>query len=134
MSTMASLIELLEHTRLDAEQQSLLHTMRSSSAALLRIIDDTLDFSKIEAGMLVLETVPVSVAAEVGAIESLMQPAAATKGITLTCRSDPSDPPVLLGDPVRIRQVLLNLVGNAIKFTSEGGVDLLASVSRRTGR
>jgi PAS domain S-box-containing protein len=133
MSAVTSLIDLLDHTELDADQRSLLQTMRRSSDSLLRIIDDTLDFSKIEAGMLELEAVPINLADEVRAIASLMEPAAATKGISLRCATEPPEPATVVGDPVRIRQILLNLVGNAIKFTTVGGVMLEAEVPRSEG-
>ena len=127
MSAVSSLIDLLGTTDLDDDQRELVATMKSSSVALLRIIDDTLDFSKIEAGMLELESVPFSIADELRGLASLFDPSATMKGITLEWRVDPAVPASLLGDPVRVRQILLNLVGNALKFTDHGGVDVDAA-------
>jgi signal transduction histidine kinase len=90
----------------------------------------SLDFSKAEAGCLQLEQVDVSLHDELAYCTAMFQPRAAEKGIALTCVIDPEVPVRIIGDPLRLRQVLLNLVGNAVKFTESGGVRLHAKASR----
>jgi signal transduction histidine kinase len=101
--------------------------MRASAQALLRIIDDVLDFSKIEAGRLELETTAFSLSGLIeGAIDTL-RPQAVAKGLTLDTAIEPGSDGALLGDPTRVRQILFNLVGNAVKFTEAGGVRVLVA-------
>ena len=97
-------------------------SIRSSGRHLLSIINDILDFSQIEAGRLVLESIDFSVAATLEQVRSLLTPQATERGLELTMSIDQHSPPVVRGDPTRLRQVLLNLVGNALKFTSTGWV------------
>ncbi|HET6203169.1 MAG TPA: PAS domain S-box protein [Planctomycetota bacterium] len=122
-------VELLEGTRLDPTQREYLATLRGSAEGLLRILNDILDFSKIEAGKLDLETVdfdPLELLEEVG---ELLAPRAEGKGLDLLVASSPPGPCRLRGDPARLRQVLLNLAGNAVKFTERGEVSLRAEVA-----
>ena len=108
------------------EQRDYLRTVQSSSHSLLAIIDDILDFSKIEEGKLVLESVAFDPATLLGEVVRMLAPGAHAKGIELVCDLAPGLPAKVSGDPGRLRQVILNLVGNAIKFTGRGEVVLRA--------
>ncbi len=124
MNGVLGMLELLERSRLDGEQSGTVSTIRESATALLRIIDDILDFSKIEARMLVLEAVPASLAAILEGVAETLAPSAWRKNLELLTFVDPALPPALIGDPLRLRQILFNLGGNAIKFTEHGRVVL----------
>ncbi len=119
--------DLLASTSIDDEQRDLLNTITLSAKALLEIINDLLDFSKIEAGRMVLETLPFVPATLVEEVVSMMGPTAQSKGLTLRSELDWSLPQRVAGDPLRLRQILLNLVGNAIKFTASGEVVVRAT-------
>src|SRR5215831_9949204 len=124
MNGVLGMIDVLEHTALTAEQREALGTVRFSASALLRIIDDILDFSKIEAGRLDLERIELSTVELIeGAAETLAPPASA-KGLKLSAFVAPGAPERVLGDPLRLQQILFNLLGNAIKFTETGAVRL----------
>ncbi|MBP2307886.1 response regulator [Azospirillum melinis] len=128
MNGVLGMLGLLERTELDDHQRDTVGTMRESANALLRIIDDILDFSKIEAGKMDLERVALSVPALVEGVAETLAPAAGAKGLALLTYVDPAIPQALLGDPVRLRQILFNLAGNAIKFTEAGRVVLRAEL------
>jgi CheY-like chemotaxis protein/anti-sigma regulatory factor (Ser/Thr protein kinase) len=113
---------LLLDTTLTAEQREYAETVRSSGSALLGILNEILDLSKIEAGRMELEHIDFSVAAAVEEATELLAERAHTKRLELASRVDPKIPPTLRGDPGRFRQVLINLLGNAIKFTERGEV------------
>ncbi|WP_372398368.1 DUF3369 domain-containing protein [Azospirillum sp. HJ39] len=130
MNGIQGMLELLEHTSLTGDQRELVGVVRDSAGALLTIINDILDFSKIEAGRLDLERVPVSLAAVVEGVADTLAPAARDKGLSLVTYVDPDLPAAVLGDPVRIRQVLVNLVGNAVKFTQSGSVTVRVGLAR----
>jgi PAS domain S-box-containing protein len=133
MNGVLGFANLLLTTSLTQEQADFVSTIRGSGESLLALINDILDFSKIEAGKLQLETIPYDlpqVAEEVGA---LMSAKAHEKQIELAVRCDSQVPRDWQGDPVRVRQVLLNLVGNAIKFTSLGHVLVSVAPSDRVG-
>jgi PAS domain S-box-containing protein len=117
---------LLLKTPLDGRQREYVSTLKSSAENLLTIINDILDFSKIEAGKLAIEQVAFSPADLVKGVAALFQARALEKNLRLTLSLPDNPPPALLGDPTRIRQILLNLVDNAIKFTHRGEVELLA--------
>ena len=114
--------ELALDTQLNQEQRSYLLLVKSSSEALLSVINDILDFSKVEAGKLELETIEFSLPGCVGEIMKTMAIRAHQKGLELAYDIGAEVPPQLTGDPGRLRQVLTNLVGNAIKFTDKGQV------------
>ena len=116
-------LELLRGTPVDDEQGELLRVATASADALLEIISDVLDVAKIESGKLELEFVPLSPAREARAIARAFAPAAHAKGLSLEVR-DSLGEDARLGDPARLRQVLRNLVGNAIKFTAAGGIEV----------
>jgi PAS domain S-box-containing protein len=120
---------LLLQTDLDVTQRDYAETVCSSAEALLTVIDDILDFSKIEAGKMDVESVPFELRSVVEESAVLLGARAQQKGLELTCRIDPTIPETLEGDPGRLRQVLLNLLGNAVKFTSEGEVNLSARLA-----
>ena len=103
--------------------------MRDSAQALLRIIDDVLDFSKIEAGRLELEAAPFSLSGLIDGVLSTFQAQAAGKGLMLTGSVEPGSDDTLIGDPTRVRQILFNLLGNALKFTERGRVTVRASTA-----
>ena len=117
---------LLLKTPLDGRQREYVSTLKSSAESLLTIINDILDFSKIEAGKLSIEEVAFSPVALAQGVAALFQARALEKNLRLTLTLPDQAPAALLGDPTRIRQILLNLVDNAIKFTHSGEVELRA--------
>ena len=132
MNGIIGMSELLRGSRLDREQQDYADTIRRSAEGLLGLINDILDFSKVEAGKLQLERIAFSPAALLNDITSLLHPQADRKGIGLHTHIEGALPAALLGDPGRLRQILLNLVGNAVKFTAEGAVDIHIRVEQTT--
>ncbi len=117
MNGIIGMIDLLRETRLDADQKQMMRTVRDSAFSLLQIINDILDFSKIEAGKLELEAIPVSVRDVMEVVGETLLPNAAKKNLELVTFIDPEIPSRVLGDHVRLRQILFNLAGNSIKFT-----------------
>ncbi|WP_080241316.1 ATP-binding protein [Spirosoma rigui] len=113
---------LLETTPLSKEQQEFVRYIHTAGKNLLTIVNDILDVAKIEAGMVTLETTPFSIRPLVDSIRTMLMPAANDKSLQLSVTIDPTLPPVLLGDPTRLTQILLNLLSNAIKFTQQGAV------------
>ncbi|WP_274423638.1 response regulator [Chelativorans sp. YIM 93263] len=122
MNGIMGMATLLADTRLSDEQRTYVGAISTSASALLALIEDLLDYSKIEAGRLELELQAVSVRELVENIVELMAARAFTKNIGLGCHIAPDVPETITTDPGRLRQIMLNLVGNAIKFTDEGGV------------
>lgn len=114
--------ELMSTADLNEEQREQLDMVQQSANALLHLLNDILDFSKIEASRLELDSVDFSVSESVGSAAKLLALRAAERGLELACRVDPKVPDRLVGDPARLRQILVNLAGNAIKFTHEGEV------------
>jgi signal transduction histidine kinase/HPt (histidine-containing phosphotransfer) domain-containing protein len=129
MNAVIGMTELALETALTPEQRDYLELVRSSGESLMKIINDILDFSKIEAGRLEVETIPFSLRANLSESMRALGFEASRKGLALTHGVAPDVPDALIGDPVRLRQIVFNLVGNAIKFTDRGEVDL--QVSRR---
>ncbi|MBL4693380.1 MAG: response regulator [Magnetovibrio sp.] len=119
MNGVIGMIDLLRQTKMDAEQSRMTRTVRDSAFSLLCIINDILDVSKIEAGQMELESIPVSIRDAVESVAETLQPNAAAKKIKFNIFIDPDIPDLVTGDPGRIRQVLFNLCGNAIKFTDQ---------------
>jgi signal transduction histidine kinase len=124
MTGILGVSELLAKTGLEDKAREYVTIIQSSAQSLLGIVDDILDFSKIEAGHLRLEEVDFSVQDLAQAVLELLQPRATAKGIGLDLRCAPDLPEVLRGDPLRLRQVLLNLIANAVKFTEQGAVEV----------
>ncbi|MEQ8934440.1 MAG: ATP-binding protein, partial [Amphiplicatus sp.] len=120
---------LLLDTDLSANQRAYAEAVRESGAALLALINDILDYSKLDAGRLDLEAAPFDPYALVQNVTELLSPKAASKGIEIASFVHPSTPRRLVGDEVRLRQVLINLVGNGVKFTDAGGVSIEASMT-----
>ena len=118
MNGVIGMLELLNHSNLDDDQRNMLLTMKDSGDSLLRIINDILDFSKIEAGKLDLETSNLSLPELLHGVAQALGPNAAEKGIRLISHVDSEAAIGLVGDSTRIRQIMFNLVGNAIKFSS----------------
>src|SRR6185369_764741 len=122
LNAIAGVGHLLAATGLDAKQQELVDVLRTSSESLLSLVNDILDFSKIEAGKVALEERSVDLRRQAGEIAGSFRAKARERGLGLEVRIDERVPPNLLGDPVKIGQILTNLVGNAVKFTAAGEV------------
>jgi hypothetical protein len=120
-------LSLLQDTSMSQEQAALINTTLSSGATLMTLINDMLDFSKMEAGKLTLETTGFDLHEMVTSTTELMQSNAKIKNLNLTVSIDPTLPRYVLGDPTRMRQILLNLITNAIKFTSIGSITVTAT-------
>ncbi|MEC5397702.1 PAS domain S-box protein [Uliginosibacterium sp. H1] len=124
MNAIIGMTELTLDTRLDDQQREYLQLVRDSADSLLTIINDILDFSKIEAGRMELEQVPFSLRDCVNGTLRMLTRSAQDKNLELESRIDADLPARLIGDPHRLRQVLLNLLSNALKFTEAGGVSV----------
>ena len=131
MNAVIGLSQLALRTSLDAKQRDYLTKIRSSAAALLGIINDILDFSRVEAGRMNLERVGFNLGSVLDTVAGLTAIRADEKGLKLLFRVEPEVPLLLTGDPMRLGQVLLNLVGNAVKFTERGEVVLTARLVER---
>ncbi|MBW8905966.1 MAG: response regulator [Betaproteobacteria bacterium] len=128
MNAIIGMLELLSCSKLTADQREMLSAARQSSRSLLGLIDDVLDFSKIEVGKLEIHPEPCSVGRLMDAVNATFKHVASAKGLLLTQAIDATLGPAHLLDPSRLRQVLINLVGNAIKFTHQGSVVIEAKV------
>jgi PAS domain S-box-containing protein len=129
MNGVLGMMEILEHQGLDKEQLKSVGTMRDSAQALLRIIDDLLDFSKIEAGRLELEDTAFSLSGLITGALDTFRPQASAKGLLLEAYIAAGSNDALVGDPTRVRQILFNLLSNALKFTNKGGVEVRAATT-----
>jgi two-component system sensor histidine kinase/response regulator len=130
MNGVLGFTHLLLDTPLSGEQRQNVTTIRQSGEALLQIINDILDFSKIESGRLSVDNIPFDVREAAEEVTDLLTPSAESKGLTLTCNVDKSLPPAVMGDLGRVRQILLNLVGNAVKFTPRGHVSISVTLRK----
>jgi len=126
MNGVLGMLDLLSRTQLTPEQKRMVATTRESGLSLLTILNDILDFSKVEAGKLDLERLPISIHDVIDSVGETLGQTAAKKGTLLQTLVAPTVPESMLGDPVRLRQILFNLVGNAIKFTEVGRVTIMA--------
>ncbi len=133
MNAVIGLAHLLAGTPLDAVQSDYLNKLRGASHTLLALINDVLDLSKIEAGKLLIEHAPFNLLTALDQLQLLVGSQAAAKGLSVRAECEPGMPELLLGDALRLGQVLLNLTGNAVKFTEQGSVTVqvtrLASAS-----
>ncbi len=133
MTGLLGMIELLSRTALDEEQGGFVDVMRDSAETLLALLNDILDYSKLEAGKIQLEEIPFSPRAVLDDVVRLFQISATSKGLALSGTVDDSVPEWLRGDPLRLKQILSNLVSNGLKFTNEGAVTVSLSATRRDG-
>ncbi len=133
MNGIIGMSDLLGSTPLTTEQDEYLGIVKSSATSLLHLLNDILDFSKIEAGRLDLESIEFDLRDTVGRTVRTLSQRASEKDLELNCRIAPDAPRALIGDPGRLRQILVNLVGNAIKFTSRGEVLVDVVELTRTG-
>ncbi len=132
MNGVLGMLDLMKDTPLTKTQNDFLNTAYSSADSLLSIINDILDFSKIEAGKMTIEAVDISVRDVVEDVCTLLAGTAREKGLELSCYTDVDLPATLKGDSVRLRQVLTNLIGNAIKFTIKGEVSVKVNLIKRS--
>ncbi len=131
MNGVLGMTALLRNTNLDAKQQKFVCTIRRSGKLLLKLINDILDFSKIEAGKLELEAIGFSVSALVEEVMELFHEQARHKGLTLSQWVAPEVPEMLKGDPGRLRQILMNLLSNGLKFTESGRISLKVTAMQK---
>jgi two-component system sensor histidine kinase RpfC len=132
LNAIIGMADLLRDTPLSREQADMLQTLRSSSRVMLGLIEDVLDFSKIEAGKVVLEKTGFDLHALVNSTCRIVAAQAAMKGVEFVVSIMPEVPPAVRGDPHHLRQVLINLAGNAVKFTEAGSVTVHVSVQAET--
>ena len=128
MNGVLGMLDVLHTTPLDGEQREMMADIGNSARTLLAIIDDILDLSKIEAGKLNLERIPLPIRETLEGVVDLLGQRAREKRLELAWRVDPELPERCLGDPVRLRQILVNLMGNAVKFTNTGSVTLTVAL------
>ncbi|HEY5972804.1 MAG TPA: two-component regulator propeller domain-containing protein, partial [Pseudoxanthomonas sp.] len=129
MTGVMGMSELLLATPLDEKQRGYAHAIQKAGSHLLRLVNDALDIARIEAGKLELQQQDFDLRALVEEAVALMAPVAGQRGLRFTDNIDAATPAAIQGDPLRVRQILLNLLGNAIKFTEKGGVSLRVSPS-----
>ncbi|MCG6874146.1 MAG: response regulator [Betaproteobacteria bacterium] len=127
LNAIIGMTELLRDTQLGGEQSEMVRTIGASSRAMLGLVDDVLDFSKIEAGKLTVAKEDFDLYALVNGATLVLRPQAERKGLSFVVSIMPDVPPYVRGDPIHLRQVLINLLGNAVKFTDKGGVTLHVS-------
>jgi two-component system sensor histidine kinase RpfC len=132
LNAIIGMSDLLRDTSLSSEQADMLQTLRSSSRAMLSLVDDVLDFSKIEAGKVAIERGNFDLHALVNSTCRIVAPQATGKGLDFVVSIMPQVPPAVRGDPHYLRQVLINLIGNAVKFTERGSVTVHVSAQGET--
>jgi len=130
MNGVIGFTEMLLETGLNDEQRDYVMTIHRSGEALLNLVNDILDFSKIEAGKLTLESIDFSMEVLANDVCDIVAPRAESKSIEILCEINDGVPPLINGDPGRFRQVLINLMGNAVKFTEQGEIKLTVSVKK----
>ncbi|MFK7776310.1 MAG: tetratricopeptide repeat protein [Saprospiraceae bacterium] len=125
MHAISGMVKILERNEHPPSQDVFLHAMKTSSDNLVVILNDVLDLSKIEAGKLDIESIPTSPAAVIENVTQILKYKAEEKGLQLNYQIDEEVPDLIMGDPTRLNQILINLAGNAIKFTEKGNVNIL---------
>ena len=130
MNAIIGFSELLSETPLAEEQLDYTRTIAQSATSLLTLINDILDLAKIEAGKLELEQLPFDLAEVIGNVAAMFKIPAREKGVVVACKIDGRIPKRIMGDSNRLRQVLINLTGNAMKFTEQGGIDIQVAYER----
>ncbi len=130
MNGVLGMLDVVLKTPLTEQQEDYIDVARSSAQSLLRVLNDVLDFSKLEAGAVEIENTPYSPSHLIDQVAALLRPRAEEKGLQLTVDTGLDIPEMLVGDSVRLRQVLVNLIGNAIKFTDRGRVEVSAGVGK----
>ncbi|GFO54173.1 hypothetical protein GMSM_11800 [Geomonas sp. Red276] len=133
MNGIVGMTDLLQETELSSEQQTYLRSMKISAENLMEIINDILDFSKIEAGRIDLDEAPFMLRSMLGQTLRSVSARASQKGLEVAFYADPEVPDALVGDSLRLRQVLINLVGNAVKFAERGIIKILVEVEENRG-
>ncbi|WP_370177761.1 PAS domain S-box protein [Alteriqipengyuania sp.] len=126
MNGVIGFTDLLEQSALESDQRNYVRMIAESGRTMMQLLNDILDRSKIDAGLMQVTSEPMDLPHKLHSISRLMAPLAQRKGVELTTRIDPALPRMILGDRLRVRQVLQNLVGNAVKFTSEGRIEVAA--------
>ena len=129
MNGVIGMIDLMEHTKLSTQQSQYLNIIRESAFALLSVINDVLDLTRLQTGRFEIRPEPVQIADLIGSVTDLMQAPMRQKGLGLNVSVDGAVPVEVMLDPIRIRQVLTNIVGNAVKFTDQGSISVKASVA-----
>lgn len=124
MNGFMGMIQLMQMTDLTEEQKHFMETAKRSGEGLLTVVNDILDYSKIEAGKMQLVMKPISITNLLEDVKALFLPACTLKGLTLNCKWEESIPPGCMGDEFRLKQILSNLVGNAVKFTEQGEISI----------
>ena len=133
LNAIIGMSDLLRDTQLSREQADMLQTLRSSSRVMLGLVEDVLDFSKIEAGKVAIEKADFDLHALVNSTSRILAAQAAAKGVEFVVSIMPEVPPAVRGDPHYLRQILINLAGNAVKFTERGSVTVHVSAQAETG-
>jgi signal transduction histidine kinase/DNA-binding NarL/FixJ family response regulator len=131
LSAILGFTDLLKKTELDPVQKDYLEAISSSGSSLLSIINDILDISKLDAGKFAIEAVPFSIPGLIHSIQVMFASKAMEKGLEFSVTVDPSINYSVVGDPMRLTQILMNLVGNAIKFTQNGGIYVSCTVNKK---
>jgi two-component system, sensor histidine kinase len=131
MNGILGMLQVLEHSHLTSEQQTQINIASGSADTLMRLLNDILDFSKIESGKLDFESIAFALPETITEVVALLQARAAERRLNLRLNLAPDIPKHVVGDPVRLKQVLLNLTGNAIKFTEQGYVEIATRVVSR---
>ncbi len=134
LNAIIGMADLMRDTQLNREQADMLQTLRGASRAMLGLVEDVLDFSKIEAGKLVIERADFDLHALVNSTCRFIASQAASKGVEFVVSIMPEVPPALRGDPHHLRQVLINLAGNAVKFTEKGSVTVHVAAQSESER
>ena len=134
MNGIMGMLQVLEQSPLNDEQKSQVNIATGSADTLMRLLNDILDFSKIESGKLDFEAISFALPTAITEVVALLRARAAEKRLNLALDFGPDLPTYVVGDAVRLKQVLLNLTGNAIKFTEQGSVEIIARVARREER